>query len=138
MLLIPVQLRPSRIHGLGVFAHDTVPAGTPVWRFQPGFDSIYSLEEFEILPEPARKYLRSYSYFDRATYRLVLNGDHGRFMNHSETPNTGAGKSPPSEEKAFVTVALADIPSGAEITCDYRAFDGDAAGKLAPMTPSYH
>ena len=130
VLLIPTDLAPSRIHGLGVVTRGPVSAGTPVWRFQPGFDVIFGPEAVRALPESAREFLRHYAYLDAATSGYVLNADHGRFMNHSETPNTGMGPGGGGEGDTVVTVALCDLPAGTELTCDYRAFDADVAWKL--------
>ncbi len=136
MLLIPVQLAPSPVHGLGIFTVHPVPAGTPIWRFEPGFDQELGPAEFAALSEPARDFLRHYAYLDVASHRWVLNGDHGRFMNHSDHPNTGASGAAGDVSEGFQTVALVDLPAGAELTCDYRAFDGDADWKLCggPVT----
>ena len=130
MLLIPVQLAPSPVHGLGVFTVHPVPAGTPIWRFEAGFDQELGSAEFAALSVPARDFMRHYAYLDATSHRWVLNGDHGRFMNHSDRPNTGASGSADPPSGGFQTVALVDLPAGAELTCDYRAFDGDAVWKL--------
>ena len=41
MLIIPVELRPSRVHGLGVFTRQAVRAGEVVSRYLPPFDVQY-------------------------------------------------------------------------------------------------
>lgn len=41
MILIPARVAASRIHGLGLFAVEPIPRGTPVWRFVPGFDPLF-------------------------------------------------------------------------------------------------
>jgi SET domain-containing protein len=38
MLLIPVKLDRSSIHGLGIFAVTPIARRTQVWQFTPGFD----------------------------------------------------------------------------------------------------
>ncbi len=130
MLLIPTDLAPSHIHGLGVFTRQPVAAGTEIWRFQAGFDTTFLVEDLQELPEPAREFLRHYAYLDRTTGQFVLNADHGRFMNHSATPTTGIDPRIGNAAGDPVTVALADLPAGTELTCDYRSFDGDVAWKL--------
>ena len=127
MILIETRVAPSGIHGNGLFAGHAIRAGTPFYRFQPGFDQSLTPEHWAALPEPARGFVRHFSYFDGATRRLILSGDDARFMNHSETPNTGAL---PGSTEPIVTVALREIAAGEELTCDYRAFDGDVAWKL--------
>ncbi|HVY68330.1 MAG TPA: SET domain-containing protein [Verrucomicrobiae bacterium] len=135
MILIPVRVAPSGIHGLGLIAAGAIPAGTPVWRFQSGFDREFSPGEFAALPAEARKHIQWFAYQEPASGGWVLSGDHACFMNHSATPNTGA---PPGVKPPVTTVALRDIAADEEITCDYFAFDAEAWKKLgvAPATSS--
>ena len=121
MLLVPVRADRSPIHGLGLFAREPIAAGTPVWRFLPGFDRVFEASEFAALPEPARRHLQHYGWLDAARQAWVLDGDLAIFMNHAATPNTGA---PRATGPAAETVALRSIAAGEELTCDYRTFDG--------------
>jgi len=130
-LLIPTQLAASAIHGLGVVTSVPVKAGTPVWRFEPNFDSSFKPEQVDQLPTFAREFVRHFGYLDRPTGRWILNGDHGRFMNHSDWPNTGVRDGSHSGTGVLTTVALTDLPVGTELTCDYREFDGDVGRKLS-------
>ena len=127
MLLIPTRVLPSPIHGLGLFTCDPVPAGTPVWRFLAGFDRRFSPAEVATLPPLVLAHLRWFGYVSEPGGDVILSGDHACFMNHSHTPNTGA---PPVAAQPVITVALRDLSAGEEITCDYFAFDADAARKL--------
>lgn len=128
VLLIQTRVQPSAIHGLGLFAVEFVPRGAAVWRFQPGFDQAFDADSFPGLPENVRRHLHWFAYFDAATRNWILSGDHACFMNHSQTPNTGAG---PDATPPVTTVALRDIRAGEELTCDYFAFDAEATAKLA-------
>jgi SET domain-containing protein len=124
MMLVPVRADRSPIHGLGLFATAAIPAGTPVWRFEPGFDQVFDVDRCCTLPDIARRHMQHYGYLDASTGRWVLNGDLAIFLNHAANPNTGAlGQT----GAAAMTVALRDIAAGEELTCDYRAFD--ASGK---------
>ena len=127
MILVPVEVRPSGIHGNGIFATAPIPKGTPFWRYTPGFDQAYSPTEWAAMPEVTRNFLRHFAYFDSQIQRMILSGDHARFMNHSSTPNTGTL---PDAEPPVVTVTLDDIEAGEELTCDYWAFDGDSPWKF--------
>jgi uncharacterized protein len=131
MLLIETRVAPSRIHGLGLFAVKFIPRGTPVWKFQPGFDREFSSAEFTALPPEAQRHLRWFAFLDSNSAHWNLSGDHACFMNHSPEPNTGA---PPRGNLPVITMALRDIAAGEEITCDYFAFDAEAAAKLASST----
>ena len=127
MLLIPTHVAPSGIHGNGLFTVGPVPKGTPLYRFLAGFDQVFTLAQWAALPELARGYVRHFSYLTGDTREFILSGDHARFMNHADQPNTGA---PSDDGLTVTTVALRDLAAGEELTCDYRAFDADVAWKL--------
>lgn len=127
MLLVKACAQPSPLHGLGLFALEAIPTGTPLWRFEPGFDRAFTPEQFAALPPPAQAHLRHFAYLDEVSGSWVLNGDLTIFMNHSSPPNTGAM---PGAAEPVITVALRDIAAGEELTCNYFAFDGAAEMKL--------
>jgi SET domain-containing protein len=131
MLLIPTHLGPSAIHGLGVFTSHAVPAGTPVWRFEPGWDQAIDPATARDWPAAVRDFLDFYAYREAESGRYVLNGDHGRHMNHAAIPTTGA---PGGVDHPAFTVALRDLAAGEELTCNYRMFDADAERKLGPAS----
>jgi len=132
MLLVPTCVRPSPIHGVGLFAVGFIPKGAPVWRFEAGFDLEFTPEQLAAWPAVASEYVRRYGYAGPAG-KVTLSGDNARFMNHSPSPNTGA---PPDMPPPVTTTALRDIADGEEITCNYFDFDPAAARKLAPAAGS--
>lgn len=127
MMLIRTAVRPSSIHGMGLFAVERIPRGTEVWRFEPGFDRSIAPDAVNALPPLARDHVHWFAYRSLEDGYWILSGDHTCFMNHSGTPNTGA---PPNGKPPVTTVALHDIAAGEELTCDYRAFDAEADQKL--------
>lgn len=131
MLLIPVRVRPSNIEGNGLFALADHPAGTPVWRFQPGFDQAFPPGLAARLPELVQAHLRHFAWQRMEDGAWILSGDLACFMNHSESPNTGM---PAVPSDAGETVCLRAIRAGEELTCDYFAFDAAAREKLRPGT----
>ena len=134
MILVPTRVAASGIHGNGLFAAVDLPKGTPFYRFVPGFDQALSPEAWATLPEPARGFARHFTYFDRDSNRMILSGDDARFMNHSERPNTGVPAGIDfADNEPVLTRTLRDIAAGEELTCDYRAFDGDVAWKLGQL-----
>ncbi len=127
MMLVKTRVGPSGIHGNGLFAVEPIPRGTPIWRFEAGFDHEFAPEGWARLPEPARSHVRWFCFVSKLDLHVILSGDHACFINHSETPNTGA---PPDAVPPVTTVALCDIGAGEEILCDYRAYDADTPWKL--------
>lgn len=113
MLLVKTYLDRSPIHGLGVFAAESIRKGTKIWRFVEGFDRCFTPKQFAKLPKPARDYLKDYAY--RVDGEILFTVDNDHYINHSEKPNTYL--------KGGYTIAAANIAKGVEITNDYREFD---------------
>jgi hypothetical protein len=115
MLLVKTSIRPSKIHGNGVFADEIIAAGAVVWRYEPLFDRTISETEMSDTPPAFRDYLKMYAYCSRDLEgNLILLCDNARFLNHSPIPNTS--------ERPFFSVANIEIAVGQEITCDYASF----------------
>ncbi|MDX1674239.1 MAG: SET domain-containing protein [Longimicrobiales bacterium] len=121
MLLVRTVRKQSEIHGLGLFADQFIPAGTPTWRFTPGVDTAIHPELLDRIPGPARGQFLTYAYLDIRTGLYVLCADDARFMNHSDDPPVRGDY---DEEPVFGTdIAVRDIEPGEELTCDYTTFD---------------
>jgi SET domain-containing protein len=120
MLLIPVRVAPSSIHGLGAFAVEDLAAGTPVWRFTPGFDLDLDPDVLDEQPPHFAEVLLHYGWIDPRLGRFILACDDARFLNHSETPNlvTEFGS-----DLYGVDRATRDIAQGEELTLDYRVVE---------------
>ncbi len=112
---------------MGLFAERLIPSGTPIWRFQPGFDHDFSPQQFSALPPLAREHTRWFCFVSKKDGHVILSGDHACFINHSADPNTGA---PADATEPVTTVALRDIAAGEEITCNYFDYDADTPWKL--------
>ena len=121
MLLIRTVLAPSAIHGLGVMAAESVAAGQPIWRFEPGIDLVIPASRAAELPPAFRAYLDLHGYRSpEFADSVVLSCDHAKFLNHSDDPNT--------EIVGRETLARRAIADGEEITCNYRLFVSDWSG----------
>lgn len=116
MILVKVVVRPSRIHGLGVFAVEPIPAGTPISRWTPGVDYVLTEDRWQALPETLRGFLAEFCWLGRDG-RHYGSVDDGRFMNHSATPNVSYD---PATEGSY---ANRDIVMGEELTENYGEFD---------------
>ena len=116
MLLVPTTIAASPIHGIGLFAAEPIPAGTPVWALDPLFDRVFPAAELAHRPDHVRAFLEHYCEYFPETDELVLSGDADRFTNHSDDPNTRVdGENRPDAR----VIAIRDIAAGEEITCDY-------------------
>jgi SET domain-containing protein len=116
MMMVETELKPSRIHGIGVFLLEPVQRGQLIWRFDSRVDRVYTEDEIASLPERMQRFLRTYSTWHAATALWVLCGDNGRHFNHAETPNTISNAIAFGED-----IAATDLAVGDELTSDYRA-----------------
>ena len=115
MMMVETELRPSPIHGIGVFLLEPVRAGQLLWRFDSRIDRIYSEAEVASLPARMRDFIHIYSTWHDGLKLWILCGDNGRHFNHSDAPNTI------SEGIGFGDdIAMHDLPAGVELTSDYR------------------
>jgi len=117
MMLVNTTIRNSSIEGVGVFATEFIPAGTVIWKLDERFDLVYPVSEVESFPDHMQEYFDRYGYphMERDGY-FVLEIDNGRFMNHTEQPNTNF-------TRPDVGWAIADIHPGEELLCNYFEFD---------------
>lgn len=115
MMIVDTELRPSAIHGIGVFLLQPVKRGELIWRFDSRIDRVYADAEIADLPPLLQRFLRTYSTLHGEMKLWVLCGDNGRHFNHSDKPNTR------SLGIAFGDdVAACDMAAGTELTSDYR------------------
>ncbi len=115
MMMVETELKPSSIHGIGVFLTEPVSAGQLIWCFDSRVDRVFSDAELREMPERLQRYLRTYSTLHDELKLWVLCGDNGRHFNHSDTPNTR------SLGVAFGDdIAAVDLSAGTELTSDYR------------------
>jgi len=115
MMMVGTQLKPSAIHGLGVFLLEPVRAGALIWRFDTRVDRIYTDDEINALPEHVQRYLRTYCTWHQGLGLYVLCGDNGRYFNHSDAPTTTSNAVSFGDDHA-----ARDLAIGEELTSDYR------------------
>ncbi len=117
MMLVPTYVAPSAIEGVGIFAAEPIAAGTLIWRLEPALDRLVRRDEVHRLDPVFRAFVERYSYpYPHDPAQLIVELDNGRFMNHSDAPNTVF-----SDPDAGFT--LRDIRAGEELTCNYAEFD---------------
>ncbi len=116
MLLVDTYVGQSAIEGVGVFSVAPIAKGTVIWRLEPSFDRLIPRDQYESAPAYLKSLLDRYAYPspDNPEF-IVYEVDNGRFMNHSETPNTDFSDTGGA-------VAVRDIKAGEELTCNYNDF----------------
>lgn len=119
MLLIDTSVGPSTIEGMGVFTRKPVRAGTRVWTLNPMFDRLISEDDYQSAIKPVRDFIERYAYFDKGLGAYLLDGDHSRFLNHSDTASIHFG----DDGDGY---AIRDIAAGEELNCNYNDFMGES------------
>ena len=122
MLLIPTEIKPSKIHGLGLFTKIDLKVNQQIAHFDTAFDKAFSEEELAKITGHTLWFLWCFGYLEVDDGLWHLNSDNLRFMNHAHNPNT--------YQDGDGDFAVRSIKAGEELTCDYFTFDKDAVRKL--------
>lgn len=133
------EVRNSKIHGFGVFAKQDIPKGTVWWKGEidsnvillnrEQYQNLYRSEN-NPLKESLWNVFSTYAYYSQKHDGLVLCLDNARYVNHSDTPNSGPGE----DGNPLASVALRDIKKGEEITEDYDVYDHCAWAEILKFT----
>jgi SET domain-containing protein len=113
-----VMIKPSPLHGIGVFAIRTIPKGTKnIFSEGMGEWIQVSKQEVESLPQFSKDLIENHCLFDEDHYFIPEYGfklvDLVIYLNHSEIPNVRSL----NEGEQFE--ALRDIQEGEELLVDY-------------------
>ncbi|MFX1320504.1 MAG: SET domain-containing protein [Promethearchaeota archaeon] len=120
------EVRPSKIHGTGLYAKRFIPKGTKWWHARPQDVLIITKDQFLNLDNSLKsplidnfmKILLTYSYYERELDALIFCLDNSKFVNHSTNANSGASE----DKNGFCAIAQRDIQPGEEITEDYSKY----------------
>ena len=118
------RLRPSAIHGIGVFAIIPIPAGTYI--FEPDESEMITVntEAINDLPDAIRQLYQAFCPVSQRKFQCPLSFNNltpSWFLNHSSEPNVAA-----DEDLKFY--ALRNIAVGEELTSDYRTYTDSHEG----------
>ena len=113
-----VMIKPSPLHGIGVFAIRDIPKGTKDIFSQGVGDWIkLTIAEVEALPKHSRDLVENHCLFDEDCYYVPDYGfklvDVVIYLNHSDKPNVVS-----INEGEFFE-AIVDIKAGDELLVDY-------------------
>lgn len=110
MLCVETEVKPSKIHGYGVFAKNDIPKGTIVWETKTGFDRMFSKEHYRTLNEVQKEFVKR--TFSTCKDYFHSYCDYAILTNHSNNPNIVLL----SDSNA---IAAKNIKAGEELTQDY-------------------
>lgn len=115
---IYVMLKPSAVHGIGVFAIRDIPKGcqTIFSRHQNDWIKL-PISDVEQLPDHSRDLVETYCLYDEENYYVPAYGfkimDMVNYLNHSPSPNVR------SVNDGEIFEALRDIAAGEELFVNY-------------------
>jgi SET domain-containing protein len=115
-----VMLKPSPVHGIGVFAIRDIPKGCRDMFSKDNGEWIkVPIAEIEALPDASRDLVETYCLYDEENYFVPSYGfkkmDLINYLNHSAQPNVC------SINDGEFFEAIADIPAGQELLVNYEA-----------------
>ncbi len=113
-----VALRPSAIHGIGVFAIADIPRGCrDLFSKNAGNWIKLPVADVEKLPGHSRSLVETYCLYDEENYYVPDYGfkvmDLVNFLNHSSSPNIM------SVNDGEYFESIVDIPAGTELLVNY-------------------
>ncbi len=122
-----VALKPSAVHGIGVFAIRDIPKGCrDIFSKNVGNWIKLPIADVERLPDHSRNLIETYCLYDEEHYFVPDYGfkvmDMVNYLNHSSSPNVT------SINDGEYFEALADIPAGTELLINYGQIVEDAEG----------
>lgn len=115
MFLVKVYLAQSKIHGIGLFANQSVKKGSIVYKANSKLDLFLTTSQFKKLESKEQAFIAHYGYFDKTLGKWHLAHDDIRFCNHSTSPNLTLEKG--------TLIALRDIRIGEELLQNYSDFE---------------
>ena len=115
-----VMLKPSPIHGIGVFAIRDIPKGCRNMFSKDNGEWIkVPITDIEALPAESKDLVETYCLYDEEHYYVPSYGfkkmDLVNYLNHSALPNVR------SVNDGEYFEAIADIPAGQELLVNYEA-----------------
>ena len=113
-----ITLKPSGVHGIGVFAACDIPKGyKTLFSRNTGGWILLSFAEAEKLPPQAKEHIETYYLYDQENYFIPDHGckimDMANYLNHSNNPNIVSV----NEGEYFETLRY--IKQGEELFVDY-------------------
>ncbi len=113
-----VALKPSGIHGIGVFAIADIPKGCrDIFSKDSGNWIKLPISDVEQLPAHSRELIETYCLYDEDNYFVPDYGfkimDLVNYLNHSSSPNLI------SVDDGKFFEAIVDIPAGTELLVNY-------------------
>lgn len=119
MFVIKTELKPSTVHGIGVFTLEPIKKGQRVVDLM--HEHCFTEDDLLWMPSYMKAYIKTYSYREGNQYRLPF--DNSRFLND----NRGTTDANIGVHKGMGEIALRDIEVGEELISDYVQYEPNEA-----------
>jgi len=115
---VKIDVKPSGVHGTGVFSEEFIPAGTVVWQFDGSMHAVEVGRLLELDRETLYRALLA-GYLHEPTGKFVWYSDGMQFVNHAQgsLANIATPEWTPLDEDRCI--ATRDIQPGEELFEDY-------------------
>lgn len=87
MFHVKTKLGKSTIHGIGLFANQSISKGSKIYSINETLDLVISCGTFDSLSADEQQTISHFGYFDKKLDNWHLSFDNIRFCNHSRKPN---------------------------------------------------
>jgi uncharacterized protein len=129
MMMIPVDVRKSEIHGLGIFAVEPIRKGEVLWAFYPGLDRSVSDYAVEFAEPRKRAFIIERGYLNQKNSHWVICCDESQFWNFPRNGDQANCVLGGEQDGENLIIAGRDIAVGEELTICPES-DGDYKRKL--------
>ncbi len=108
-------IKPSTIHGIGLFANQNIKSGDLIYTPNSLLDVDIANEQFEKLSGSEKREVKYYGYFNKKTQKWHVAFDAIRILNHGENNFANV-----TQNEDMVMTAKRDIKKGKELLQDYK------------------
>jgi SET domain-containing protein len=130
MMMIPVDVRPSEIHGTGIFAKAHIRLNRVIWQYEPTVDRAIPPLVVKHSDPYLAEFIRARGYLSTQRPQWILCCDDAQYWNFprkGEKANTRLGD---VQEGEHLILAARDIEAGEEITIPPES-DADFERKMS-------
>lgn len=115
-MTVPVEVKRSPVHGMGIFAVGPIRRGTVVWQFSPGLDRVITDYVLEYNEPRVAEFIRERGYINpNKKGNWILPSDEAQFWNFppkGEQANIELGG---LQDGEYLLLAARDIALGEEL-----------------------
>lgn len=119
MIHAAYKLKTSELHGVGLFADESIKQGQLVYTASPLLDLNITQEQFDSLEQKEKDEILWWGFFDQPSQMWHVDFDVSKFINHS---NDATVTQDENHDEAYL-IATRDIQSGEELTQNYLEFE---------------